>query len=483
VAQPKTGGTLKWGIVGDFVRMEGHYIGPTMGPLHNIWDRLVELDEDLKPTPMLAESWDVSPDAKQIKFNLRKGVTFHSGREFGAEDIKANVLRAQDLKIGVGQLVNMSSWFKEFEIADKNTIVLKSDGSRPAMFDLFDYMNIVDPQNADPANNVVQGTGPFKFVQRRPGIDASLTKNPNYWQSGKPYLNELAITWFADPQVMLTNLETGTVDLVDRPSIPDIVRLQKDPKYTLLRQLTSGTHTMGFNTKVGPTANKKFRQAVSLATDRKRFAETVLLGLGTPQVQPWSAKSPAFDKAINDGYVFDLDKAKAALAESGLTNPETDIMFGNTGAVPQHEALAQILQQDLAKIGIKGNVRKVEAAFQNQASKDLAFSFINLNTGSFANLEPSTMFLMSANWSPIDNNTGFTEPEYAQKVYAMGGEPDAAKRKAMYDDMNKYMLDQVWNPSVASQAAYSAFKSEVKGVRYTQASSLGQAFKEVWLDR
>ena len=109
-----------------------------------VFDRLTVYDDKLKPQPMLAESWDVSTDCKQIKLNLRKGVQFHSGREFTSDDVKYNLQRARDPKVGRGAVHRHGNWFTAIDTPDKYTVILKSDQPRPTMFDLFEFFNICD---------------------------------------------------------------------------------------------------------------------------------------------------------------------------------------------------------------------------------------------------------------------------------------------------------------------------------------------------
>ena len=109
---PKSGGTLRVAISADPASLDGHlYAAGRFDTTWLIYDRLTEYDLNLKPQPLLAESWDVSSDFKQIKLNLRKGVTFHDGREFTSDDVKYNFLRVRDPKVGAGAFVNQSNWF------------------------------------------------------------------------------------------------------------------------------------------------------------------------------------------------------------------------------------------------------------------------------------------------------------------------------------------------------------------------------------
>ncbi len=121
-ASPKSGGKLRLAMSVDLDAsgVEGGRLGPAYTPsVFMIFDRLTGFNGKYEPQPMLAESWDWSIDKKQLKLNLRKGVVFHSGREFTSEDVKYNLMRVRDPKVGTGQLVGMSNWFSEFETPEQ----------------------------------------------------------------------------------------------------------------------------------------------------------------------------------------------------------------------------------------------------------------------------------------------------------------------------------------------------------------------------
>ena len=163
-AQPKRGGTLKVGQIGDAARLDGQLV-TTVDTTWMPFDRLTAYDANLKPQPMLAESWEFSSDFKQLKLNLRKGVQFHSGRELTSDDVKWNFLRVRDPKVAAGALILQSNWFTAIDTPDKYTVVLGSEQPRPAVFDFFEYFNIVDQDTAGRRCQTLVGTGPFTFVE------------------------------------------------------------------------------------------------------------------------------------------------------------------------------------------------------------------------------------------------------------------------------------------------------------------------------
>src|SRR5579859_6774379 len=355
-AQPqtvKTGGTLRWGQVGDLVTIDAILWSPVSNnTLGQVNEMLIDYDDDLTIMPRLAESWDLSSDNTSIKLNLRKGVQFHTGREFTSDDVEYNVMRARDPKNPYAAVVAVgSSWWTGIEKPDKNTIILKSDKPRPGVFDFLQYLRILDKDTMEgpDATTRVVGTGAFKFVEWVPGDHYTIAKNPNYWESGHPYVDGVNISIYKDAQSMVAALDAGTLDVADLVPIPDADRLRNDSKFKLYQ-----THDIGqffyatVNCGQPPTDNKLVRQAINYAINRQRFTDTVMKGFtGEPRALPWAKSSPAFDATKNKAYAFDLDKAKSLLAQSGVSNIAFDISWSLAGYAAEYEQLATIIQGDL----------------------------------------------------------------------------------------------------------------------------------------
>ncbi|MBV8083367.1 MAG: ABC transporter substrate-binding protein, partial [Chloroflexi bacterium] len=313
-ANIKTGGTLKIGQVGDIITTDGFQWSPVQNnTIGQVFDVLTLLDDNLQPVPRLAESWDLSADNKTIKLNLRKGVTYHSGREFTSDDVKYNIMRSKDPNNNYNtQQRTAAGWWTSVDTPDKYTAVLTSDKPRPGVFDFFMFLRLTDKDTADGGDkSKVIGTGPLKFQEWSSGDHVSFVKNPNYWQSGKPYLDGMRVQVFKDQASMVAALEAGAIDVADLVPIPDAVRLQNDKNYKFFDtwQLGQFFYYM-VNANVAPTDNKLFRQGIAHAIDRQRFTDTVMKSLsGMPRDLPWADKSPAFEASKNNLYDYDLDKA------------------------------------------------------------------------------------------------------------------------------------------------------------------------------
>ena len=283
---PRPGGMLRMGLAAEPANVDGHTRTP--GSPESVWlafDRLTQYDDKLKAQPALAESWDLSSDFKSITLHLRKGVTWHSGREFTGDDVKWNFLRVRDPKVAASTLGSYSAWFTTIDVPDKNTVRLTSDQPRPTMFDAFELFNMLDPQvmEGPDAKSKAPGTGPFVLQEWAQGDHMTFVKNKNYWQAGKPLVDGITVKIFRGEQPAMAQLEGGAIDAMRLDSVMDVVRLKADPKYTAWQHPNPGTFfELAFNVTQPPYDNKTVRQAFNYAFDRKRFAEQFYLGTAVP---------------------------------------------------------------------------------------------------------------------------------------------------------------------------------------------------------
>lgn len=475
-AQPTKGGSLRVGMVGDAARLDGQLV-TTIDATWAAFDRLTAYDQNLKPQPMLAESWEFSSDFKQLKLHLRKGVQFHSGRELTSEDVKWNIEYVRDPKVAAGALILQSKWFSSVETPDKYTAVLVSEQPRPAVFDFFEFFDIVDKDSA-PAMQTLVGTGPFKFVEWVQGDHFLFKRNENYWRSGLPYLDEVRISIHPDGQAMMVALESAQLDVADAPPLADFARLGKDPGYTSWT-VPANTNVIGVNTTLPPTDNKLVRQALNYAIDRKRIVDTVYKGTGTPEDLPWESNSLAYDATKNNAYAFDVEKAKSLLAQAGVSNLEFDLV--TTTGVQETDQLAQLYQASLASLGIKLNIKPYQTATYLDQINNHKYTGAYIGGIAYAAMEPVTRMANSRHLDPSGNsNTGFTSPEYVNLFNMASAEPDTDKRKTLYAQVNDLMLDQSFVMPINSAPARMLTRAAVHDIGLSQHGAF--LFNTAWLE-
>ena len=464
-AAAKAGGTLRLGMVGDVSTLDGHNTTPNQfDTTWSVFDRLISYDDKLQPQPELAESWDLSADSRQIKLNLRKGVQWHSGREFTSDDVKYNLLRVRDANLQIPTLRNQSNWFTTVDLPDKYTIVLTSDLPRPAMFDFFEYFNQVDQQTMEGPNAKTDsiGTGPFKFVEWVQGDHLTFVRNPNYWKSGRPYVDTFVAS-ARDAQAMLVQLEAGTLDVAKGPPPNDFARYRGEAGYQPTIHSVSGNYFLfGLNLGIPPLENKQVRQALNYALDRKRFAETFMFGTGTAQSLPWPSSSPAFEASKQDFYTFDLDKAASLLKAAGVSGLTLDCNV--LAAWPQLVSFAPVYQADLAKIGVTLNIRPLELAIWVDEAVNRKYKGMYLSNSTFAQLEPSSTLSNGRATDPNSNNSLFKNEAYSTLIAQASAEPDAAKRKLLYSQLNDILLDESFIMVLAGAPPTLVAHSNVTGI-------------------
>jgi peptide/nickel transport system substrate-binding protein len=478
---PKSGGTLRQGYFSSppDPNLDPHFKVGNDAPWF-IYERLTAYDANLKPQPVLAESWDLGSNATQIKINLRKGVMFHTGRELTSDDIKYNVQRAANPATASGQYSGLASWFSGVETPDKYTAILKSDVPRPFVFDFFEFFNIGDKNTLEgpDAKNKAVGTGAFTMGDWVQGSKITLIKNKNYWQTGRPYLDAIEIPFYSDQLAGTAALEGGAIDMIRIPALTDFNRLKNDPKYQALADPLTGSHLeVAFNCTMPPFDNKLVRQALNYAIDRKRFVDTFLGGVGAPESLPWLPSQPAYDAARRNFFTFDLDKAGQLLAQAGVKDFEMDYWPNPVSDVTK--GFAQIYQADLAKIGVKMNILTPDNATWLDNVNNRKYKGVYFASGIYFNLSPSTAFSTGKTFNPAGNNSGFSTDTYTNLITSSGSEVDPAKQKALLSQLNDLILDEAFANMVSVFPPQLIARQGVNGITWTAHES--PSYEGTWL--
>ncbi len=440
-------------MVGDITSLDPFVWSPnnsnTVGQVH---DQLITYDDKLTPKPRLAESWELSSDNKQLKFNLRKGVQFHNGREFTSDDVKYTLLRAQDPKtlnratVGPG-----ASYWSGIETPDKYTVIMSSDVPRAGAFDSILYLRILDKEltESPDAPTRMNGTGPFKLVEWASGDHITMAKNPNYWEPGLPYLDQVSVRVFNDQPAMVVAVESGALDVAFQPSLQDATRLKSDPKFNIYNNALLGQYFyLQMNASAPPFDNKLFRQAMAYAIDRQRFTDSIMKGFaGEPRDLPWPPQSAAWEADKNTRYTFDLEKAKSVLAQSGVSSPQFELAYAQAGFTSEYGALAQVIQANLAQIGVRVTLKPMEIAAFTAAGIGTNPPYVGarLSAAAFTNVsEPTSHFILSSTFGSAINQSAFYDDAYKTLITSTATQADPAKRKEGYSQINDYLLDQAY---------------------------------------
>ncbi|MDH3242851.1 MAG: ABC transporter substrate-binding protein [Alphaproteobacteria bacterium] len=330
--------------------------------------------------PDLAESYEISADGLSYVFKLRKGVKFHNGRELTASDIKYSIERAVDPETqspGQGFFASIEGFdaaaagnakgLSGIAVVDPYTVRFKL--SRPDAtflhvlainFSFAVPKEAVEKYGQDFGKNPV-GSGAFRMTEWTLGQRVVFERNADYYRAGLPRLDKIVFEVGQEPVVALLRLKRGEVDILGDGIPPaNFLEVRNDPanknKIVEGGQLHTGYVTM--NVRMKPFDNVKVRKAVNMAINKDRIIR-IVNGRAVPANQPLPPAMPAYDKNYT-GYPFDPAKAKALLAEAGFPGGfDTEIFAMNTDPNPR---ITQAIQQDLAAIGIRAEIRSLAQA-------------------------------------------------------------------------------------------------------------------------
>jgi peptide/nickel transport system substrate-binding protein len=313
-----------------------------------------------------------------------------------------------------------------------------------------------------------------------------LKKNPNYWRKDAaggalPYLDEIRILAMPDATAMVTQMESGALDLIMRPTLTDVVRLQKNAKFGVFQGMPRQLFDILLLTTKGPfAANKYLRQAVSNIVNREQYWKTVTLGLGDWQCTPWPSQSQAYFADLAKSIKPDVAKAKALLAQGGQPNGFQTSIMTSRQRQQEYSDIAVLVQQDLAKIGIQAKIDEVDNANYDQRHLNEGFE-VAVHSYARSNYDPDTLIGGAKAWTPSIGMTRFGEQKYIDLYTDAGSSYDMAARKPKYRTLTEYILDQSFCLPLMYNPEYFIYGSYVVG---TDADAdYNTDFSQSWLDK
>jgi peptide/nickel transport system substrate-binding protein len=360
-AAPKPGGTLTIALDGALDTMDPQKSVTIVSNQVrvNIYERLIQYDPTLtKFLPMLATSWDVSPDGLKYTFHLRQGVKFSDGHPFTADDVVYTYNRMES-KAEASPRVSDWTDITAVKKIDDNTVEFDlAKPYAPFLTTVEGWQILPDEPNVD-FNKTPIGTGPFMMKEWVPNDHITLVKNPNYWQPGKPYLDSVVFKFIPDSQTRVVDLETGTVNLLNSVPFDRIQELEKNPKVNILQANGYVRDTLGFNDTKKPFDNPLVRRALSMAIDRDTIVKTIMFGFATATSDPIGPGMPTYDPSADQQLAYNMDKAKQLLQQAGYGNGfSTTIKVSPT--YPQEVQMAQVIQQAWQQLGVKATIDQLE---------------------------------------------------------------------------------------------------------------------------
>jgi peptide/nickel transport system substrate-binding protein len=492
-AKPKAGGSIKYGLVRDPIHFDPHVSAgqSSMSLQGSVYDGLVEYNDQGKLTGALAESWE-TPDPTTFVFKLRKGVIFHDGSAFDAEDVLASLNRIKDPKTAAPQGAFVTT-FTKMEAPDPFTVRITLAKPNVTFLDRFvgdSNSTMFMASAADIAANFdfrkkTNGTGAFMLTTWEPGGQYVFKKNTKYWKSGLPYLDEMIQIVIPDDKARVNALRSGEVDYVENVPWQELATLDKFSTYPysvswVMVRLNSGR---------APLDNKKVRQALNFIVDRQEVMQLAFGGQFKTIDGPLQQAGNAYYwKELEGTYKKDHAKATALLAEAGYRTPADvpAMEFSVFSTFAAHNDPAQVLLQQFQKFGLKITFKAIDVATLN-ANRGNGNYQMQMDGLSFSGPDPDNLRAFFHSTAVGHAVAAKFKNERLDQLLTQGAETtNPEQRKAIYLEAEKIILDEapwvfiLWRPTAEASAKH------VKGYIVVPGGLGAQNFgrwEYIWLDK
>ena len=366
-AAPNRGGVLRVGLAGDPLNMDPHQSAAFADRqiFQNVFDKLVDINQDLQIVPMLATSWTISPDGRTYTFKLQRNVVFHDGTPFNAEAVKSNFERMLDPAFASPRRSEVNL-VQKITVVDPATVQIDLEKPfSPFLATLSDRAGMmISPAAARRLGRGIAlepvGTGPYKMVERRPQERIVLERFDQHWDKTAGNVDRILYRPFTDEQARLANIKAGELDVIEQIPPTEAANLKNDARLKLYERGGIGWNGLWINV-VGatPFSNRALRQAFNATIDRRTMVRVVFGDAASPANGPFPMALLGADAGPNARIPErNLDLARAKLREAGQPNGFAFTMTILPGRVSQQ--VAQVLQSMAAEAGIGVNIELVE---------------------------------------------------------------------------------------------------------------------------
>ncbi len=445
--------------------------------LFMFYNGLTVFDPHLVPRPELALSVE-SRDATVWTVKLRKDVHFHDGSPFTAADVVFSLSRLKDPKTG-SVVIPLASQMKEIKATapDEVRITLAApNADLPSILAVYQFV-IVKNGTTDFGKGM--GTGPFICKRFTPGVRSIGIRNPNYFRSPKPYLDEVTFIGIPDETARINALLSGEIEIAVSIN-PRSARQVTSTKGYAVMETKAGEYTdLIMRLDLPHTGNPDFVMAMKYLQDRERIKSAIFLNYATiANDQPVDPTNPYYCAEVPQ-RPFDLDRAKFHLKKSGMANTTVPIVCSTaaTGSVEM-----ALLQQEAArKIGLNLDVRRVPAnGYWSNYWLKSPIGYGNILPRPTANILLTLFFKSGAPW----NESRWKDAKFDSLLRQSRAETDLAKRKEMYCEMQRMVSDHAGIGIPVFISELDAHATRVHGLHPVPTGDLmGYNFAQhVWLD-
>jgi peptide/nickel transport system substrate-binding protein len=476
-AKLRTGGVLRIGSTGGGAKDTIDAHKPTTDPdimrQWNMYESLAVRTPDFGELQMLvAESIEPvgsKPNAWTVR--IKDGIEFHNGKTVTADDVIFSLRRItdpKDPKVGNASISYIDR--DNLKKIDARTVRIPLKLTNAAFpDDLGQYFNAIVPTDYDPKKPV--GTGPFKFQSFSPGQRSVFVKNPNYWEKGKPYADQLVIIDFPSDTARVNALLGGQVEAINNLPAAQVQSVQGNPGFKVLNSPTGAWQPFTMRIDAAPFDDVKVRQAMRLIVDRKQMVQQALSGFGTVANDLYARYDPAYAKDLPQRQQ-DLEKAKSLLKSAGKENLTVELVTAEVfqGIV---EA-AQVFAEQAKGAGVTVKVRKVDSG---------TFYGDNYLKWPFAqDFWASRVYLAQVAQGDLPNSpfneTHWGKGQFQSLITQARGEVDDAKRADILHQAQQMQYDQGGYIIPYFSNIIDAYTAKVSGF---VAAKSGFPFGNYWL--
>jgi peptide/nickel transport system substrate-binding protein len=451
-----------------------------------VYSRLTSLTADLTVQPDLAESWTVSGDGKTYTFKLR-AAKFHNGDAVTSADVKFTFDRILNVDGSVAK--SLFTDIDHVDTPDAQTVVfvLKQPNVTILPYMASANASIVSQKVADAnANDLSKkeaaiGSGPFKLSEWVPDNYMLLQANKDYYLPGLPYLDAVRINVVPDQAGLLAALRTGAADMAIVEDAATAQSLRQENGITLDSKPSPNYNLLFVNTKRPPFDNVKVRQAMSYAIDRQQIIDAVALGEGEP-TGPIAPALTQYALPVSQfpSYKRDVDKAKQLLQEANV-GPIQFTMLTETSEPAYAKDVAQIVQQQLADVGIKMNIELLE--FTQWVDRWLKADFDmapGLNGG---NADPDYyIFRYFTTDGNLNFVTSYQNQQVSDAIKQARSTTDVARRKQLYAMVQTQLVDDAPFLWTFVGRDYMAYLNTTKDFVHVPTGNISY-LRQTWLDK
>ena len=450
---------LRWTSQGDALTMDPHSQneGPTMAMNGQFYEALVTRDEAMLLKPELASSWTAAPDG--WTFNLRKGVKFHDGADFSAEDV---VFSFNCAKHAASDYKEQAKNVVSVEVIDDYTVKLMTDGPNPILPNQLSDMFIMDSGWAK-ANNVenpqdfagkeetfavrnANGTGPFILTSRAPGEMTVLTRNASWWGNDlfPGNVDKIEYRPISNAATRVAALLSGEVDFVLDAPLQDLKRI--DAAEGLQVKTVAQIRSIFFGMDQGvaelrssnikgknPFKDVRVREAFNLAVDKKAIQRVVMEGLSFPTAMITPPGVLGNTPELDESYGFDLERAKSLMADAGYGDGFEIQLDCPNNRYNNDEKICQAAVAMLAKIGVKVKLDAIPKAQHFPKIQKRITDFYMLGWG-VSTLDSHYVFSYLIESQGSWNGTGYSNARVDDITKLIASETDIPKRTALINE-------------------------------------------------